>query len=126
MPGYKPNIFNLIRNKNGSEVLKLLRTLERDTLSVKRFKDHLYFNHRLKDNNALRHSLQFNPSIKSREGWKIAKKAGQFYLRLRISNCHTQIKKYSQRLSHTTHKLRELINKESFDTLLHTVEQRSQ
>ena len=123
MPGYTPNIFNFIRNKNGSEALKLARTLEPVTLSVTKFKDHLHFNHRLKDNNILPKSLQFNPPVKSREGWKIAKKAGQAYLRLRISNCHKQIKKFSQRLSQTSLKLREMINKESFDTLLHTVEQ---
>lgn len=106
--------------------MKLARTLERVTLSVTRFKDHLHFNHRLQDNNTLPKSLQFNPPVKSREGWKIAKKAGQAYLRLRISNCHTQIKKFSQRLSLTTLKLREMINKESFDILLHTIKQRSQ
>ena len=43
------------------------------------------------------------------------------YLRLRISNCHTQIKTFSQRLSQTTHKLREMVNNESFDTLLRTI-----
>lgn len=91
-----------------------------------RFKDHLYFNHRLKDNNILPKSLQFNPPVKSREGWKTARKAGQAYLRLRISNCHTQIKKFFQHLSQTTHKLREMVNKESFDTLLHTIKQKSQ
>ena len=126
MPGYTPCIFNFIRNKNGSEALKLARTLERVTLSVTRFKDHLHFNHRLKDNNILPKSLQFNPPVKSREGWKIATKAGQAFLRLRISNCHTLIKKLSQRLAQTTFKLREMINKESLDTLLHTIKQRSQ
>ena len=126
MPGYTPNIFNFIRNKNGSEALKLARALERVTLSVMRFKDHLHFNHRLKDNNILPKTLQFNPPVKSKEGWKIARKAGQAYLRLRLSNCHTQIKKLSQRLSQTTHKLREIIYKESFDTLLLTIKERSQ
>ena len=126
MPGYTPNIFSFIRNKNGSEALKLARTLERETLSITRFKDHLYFNHRLKDKNILPKSLQFNPPVKSREGWKIARKAGQAYLRLRISNCHTQIKKFSQRLSQTTHKLREMVNNESFDTLLRTIKLKSQ
>ena len=106
MPGYTPNIFSFIRNKNGSEALKLARTLERVTPSVTRFKDHLHFNHRLKDNNILPKSLQFNPPIKSKEGWKIVRKAGQAYLRLRISNCHTQIKKFAQRLSQTTLELR--------------------
>ena len=139
------NIFNFIRNKNGSEALKLARALERVTLSVMRFKDHLHFNHqyiqyntyiidrspqglfsRLKDNNILPKSLQFNPPVKSKEGWKIARKAGQAYLRLRILNCLTQIKKLSQRLSQTTHKLRQMIYKESFDTLLLTIKQRSQ
>ena len=126
MPGNTPNIFNFIRKKNGSEALKLATTLERVTLSVMRFKDHLHFNHRLKDNNILPKSLQFNPPVKSKEGWKIDRKAGQAYLRLRISNCHRQIKKLSQCLSQTTHKLREMIYKESFDTLLRTIKQRSQ
>lgn len=116
----------MIRNKNGSEALKLARTLERVTLNVTRFKDHLYFNHRLKDNNILPKSLQFNPPVKSSEGWKIARKAGQAYLRLRISNCHAQIKKLSQRASQTTLKPRETINRESLDTLLRTIKQRSQ
>ena len=67
-----------------------------------------------------------DPPVKSKEGWKIARKAGQAYLRLRISNCHTQIKKFAQRLSQTTLELRELVDKESLDTLLCTIKQRSQ
>ena len=117
---------HFIRNKNGNEALKLARTLEEATLNVTRFKDHLHFNHRLKDHHILPKSLQFSPPVKSREGWKIAKKAGLAYLRLRISNCHTQIKKFSQRSSQTTLRLREMISKESLDTLLHTIKQRSQ
>ena len=105
MSGYTPYTFHYIRNKNGSEALKLARTLERVTLNVTRFKDHLYFNHRLKDNNILPKSLQFNLPVKSREGWKIAKRAGQAYLRLRISNCHTQIKKFSQLHSNSERQL---------------------
>ena len=99
MSGYTPNIFSLIRNKNGSEALKLARTLECVTLGITTFKDHLYFNHRLEDNNIMPKSLQFNPPVKSKEGWKIARKARQAYLRLRSLNCHTQIKKFSQHLS---------------------------
>ena len=66
---------------------------------------------------ALTRSYRIIPPIKSKEEWKIAKKASQAYLRLRITNCQTQIKKHSQRLSHTAQKLRELINNESYTTL---------
>ena len=84
MPGYTPYISSFIRNKNGSEALKLAGALKRVTLCVIRLKDHLHSNHRLKVNSILPKSLQFNLSIKSKESkaLKIAKKAVQAYIKV--------------------------------------------
>ena len=66
MPDYNYSIFKLIRIKNGLEALRLARSFERETLAIARFKSHLNFNHRLKENRVLPDSLRFNPPIKRR------------------------------------------------------------
>ena len=93
MPDYNYSIFKLIRDKNGLETLRTARNFEREMLVITRFKNHLNFNHRLKENRVLAKSLRFNPPIKCKEGYNIVKKAGLAYLRLRINNCHIQIHK---------------------------------
>ena len=65
------------------------RTFEHESRTIAKFKDHLNFNHRLKDHKLLPQSLRFNLPIKCKEGFLIAKKAGHAYHRLLNSNCHT-------------------------------------
>lgn len=50
MSDYNYSISKLIRDKNGLEILKIARNFERETLAITRFKNHLNFSHRLKDN----------------------------------------------------------------------------
>ena len=98
MPDYDYGIFKLIRIKNGLETLRLARNFEREMLAITRFKNHLNFNHKLKENRVLPNSLRFNPPIKCKEGYDIAKKAGLTYLRLRITNCHIQFQQRHRKL----------------------------
>ena len=122
MPDYNYSIFKLIRIKNGLEALRLARSFERETLAIARFKSHLNFNHRLKENRVLLDSLRFNPPIKCKEGYDIAKKAGLAYLRLRIKNCHIQIHRFRYKLEKFHSDLQQTLDVHSMDMLMCTVE----
>lgn len=94
---------------------------EHESCVIAKFKDHLHFNHRLKEHNLLPQSLRFNPPVKSKEGYRIANKAGLAYLRLRISNCHTIIKEHSKILADVSARRQETLDMGTFDSLKHFI-----
>lgn len=56
----------------------------------------LTFNHALKRAQILPKSLPFNPPVKCKEGFKITKKAGWSFLKLRIQSSHQRIKQLDE------------------------------
>ena len=91
-PDYTFSIFKHIHSTNGAHALTLARDFERKSIALARYKKHLTFNHLLKSHGVLPPSLSFTPPIRTKEGYKIARKAGLKYLRLRITHCHNNIK----------------------------------
>ena len=125
MPDYNYSIFKLIRDKNGLETLRIARNFERETLAITRFKNLLNFNHRLKENRIIPKRLRFNPPIKYKEGYDIAKKADLAYLRLRINNCHIQIRKRCRKVERLRSDLKQSLDEHSMTTLTSTVEHKA-
>ena len=84
-------IFNLIRRKYSYEILRKCRRLETVSLSIARTYCHLRFNHSCKDEALLPVSLQFSSPIQTSRGYKLIRKQGFEFLRLRITECHLKI-----------------------------------
>ena len=111
------SIFSLISSRHGSHVAKIARDLERKSLNIVKQKEHLTFSHVLKRAQILPKSLRFNPPVKCREGFKIAKKAGWSFLKLRIQCSHQRIKQLDEQCSDLVRKLSSIITQEHFDAL---------
>ena len=116
-PGYNFNIFNLINNRYGSQVMKLARNLEKKSINIQKQKQHLTFNHELKRAKILPPSLRFNPPINCYEGRKISTKAGWGFMRLRISHGHRRIKILEQIRLECKQKLISILPQEHWDML---------
>ena len=84
-------IFNLIRRKYSYEILRKCRRIETVSLSIARTYCHLRFNHSSKDEALLPISLQFSSPIQTSRGYKLIRKQGFEFLRLRITECHLKI-----------------------------------
>ena len=73
----RPNsIYTFIKNNNGADALSLARRSERVALTEVRYKSHLTFLHRCKDNKRLPRFLCSRPPIDHPKAWKIAEKTG--------------------------------------------------
>ena len=88
---------------------------------LSRYNKHLTFNHLLKSNGFLPPSLTFTPPIKTKAGYKIARKAGLKYLRLRITHCHNNIKTLTTALQDLAVKLESKLSREHLRALQDTV-----
>ena len=97
-PDYNYSIFKHIQTTNGANVMKLAREYERKTVALVRYRHHLTFNHLLKSSEILPLSLIFTPPIRTKVGYKIARKTGIKYLRLLTTQCHHSIRHLSTKL----------------------------
>ncbi len=82
-----------MREKYGQNVVTRLRKLINMEVRIAKYRSHLYFNHRCKDNKVLPFSLRFKPPIRSKKGYKLMVNAGFSFLRLRINDCHQSIQR---------------------------------
>jgi hypothetical protein len=62
-------------------------------IRIAKYRSHLYFNHRCKENKVLPFSLRFKPPIRSKKGYKLMGNTGFSFLRLRIKDCHQSIQR---------------------------------
>ncbi len=85
--------FISMREKYGQNVVTRLRKLINMKIRIAKYRSHLYFNHRCKDNKVLPFSLRFKPPIRSKKGYKLMVNAGFSFLRLRINDCHQSIQR---------------------------------
>ena len=58
---------------------------------IAKYRCHLNFNHRCKENYVLPSSLRFRPSLRSAKGYKLMVRTGFSFLKLRIDECHSSI-----------------------------------
>ena len=103
--------------------MTLARDFERKSIALARYKKHLTFNHLLKSNGLLPASLTLTPPIRTKAGYKIARKAGLKYLRLRITQCHNKIKALTTTRQELTVKLESKLSREHLRALQETVKQ---
>jgi hypothetical protein len=86
--------FKSIREKYGQNVVARLRKLINMKIRIAKYRSHLYFNHRCKENKVLPFSLRFKPPIRSGKGFiKLMENTGSSFLRLRINDCHQSIQR---------------------------------
>ena len=122
-PDYTFFIFKHIHSTNGAHALTLARHFERKSIALARYNKHLTFNHLLKSHGVLPPSLCFTPPIRTKAGYKIARKAGLKYLRLRITHCHNNIKALTTTLHDLSVELESKLSREHLRALQETVKQ---
>ena len=115
IPDCNFSIFSLISSRHGSHITKIERDLERKSLSIVKQKEH--FNHALKRAQILPKSLRFKPPVKCKEGFRITKKAGWSFQKLRIQSSHQRIKQLEEQCSDLVRKLSSIVSQEHFDAL---------
>ena len=111
-----------IQTTNGADVMKLAREYERKTVALVRYRHHLTFNHLLKSSDLLPPSLIFTPPVRTKVGYKIARKTGIKYLRLRITQCHHSIRHLSTKLKDLKEQLENKLTQEHMHALEDAVE----
>ena len=107
--------YPLIREENEYEY-------ERKTVALVRYRHHLTFNHLLKSSEILLSSLIFTPPVRTKVGYKIARKTGIKYLRLRITQCHHSIRYLSTKLQDLKEQLENKLTPEHMRALEDAVE----
>ena len=85
------------------------------SLNIVKQKEHLTFNHALKRTEILPKSLRFNPPVNCKERFKITKKAGRSFLKLRIQSSQQRIKQLGEQCSNLVRKMSSIISQEHFD-----------
>ena len=95
--------------------------MERKCCAITRHKSHLSFNHLLKKHKVLPKSSEFMPPVKCQEGYKIARKAGRAYLRLRISQSHYKLRKLASKQQEISKRLAETISVDKNQELSHVI-----
>ena len=103
--------------------MTLARYYERKSIALATCKKHLTFNHVLKSHGVLSPSLSFTPPIRTKAGYKIARKADLKYLRLRITHCHNNIMALTSTLHELTVKLESKLSREHLRALQETAKQ---
>ena len=126
VPGYHYSIFKRIESTNGADIMMMARELERKTTALARYKKHLTFNHTLKRENILPPSLKFIPPIRSKAGYRIARNTGLEYLRLRITQCHQNIRNLQTKIQELMKNLEDHLSREDMLALQSVVRQTSE
>ena len=103
------NIFYL-REKNGQTVVTRVNRLANIRVRIAKYRCHLYFNHRCKENYVLPSSLRFRPPLRSAKGYKLMVRTGFSFLKLRIDECHSSILRLRTLFSRSLSELSALIN----------------
>ena len=94
MPGEQTfHIFSIIRRDHGTSVLKTARKIVNEWSNITKSYCHLNFNHSCLREKLLPKSLRFSPPIRSNRGFRLARKHGFEFLKLRITECHLNINK---------------------------------
>ena len=109
-----------MKRKYGQAVLQEARRYVSENATValieKEF-SHLRLNHECKRNNLLPKSLRFRPPIKSRKGFKLARKMGWKFLKLRISDSHRKINMCKTEIFELGTKLQNLLTSTEWKSL---------
>ena len=74
-----------IRRRYGSATQRLVGEYERTLHKEARWKNHHVFSMRCRDEGAVPDSLRIKPPVKTREGYRIAERAGRAFLSARIN-----------------------------------------
>ena len=93
MPGEQfHQIFSVLRRDYAVDVLQKARNFIKDSTCINKCYKNLEFNHSCLRENVLPKSLQFSPPIRNSRGFRLARKHGFDFLKLRITECHVTIK----------------------------------
>ena len=110
-PGCRVNfhIFYL-REEYGQTVVTRVNRLANIRVRIAKYRCHLYFNHRCKENYVLPSSLRFRPHLRSAKGYKLIFRSGFSFLKLRIDECHSATLRLRALFSRSLCELSALIN----------------
>ena len=87
----KQQLIILVWSKYGQTVVTRVNRLANIRVRIAKYRCHLYFNHRCKENYVLPSSLRFRPPLRSAKGYKLMVRTGFSFLKLRIDECHSSI-----------------------------------
>ena len=93
MPGVQSRyIFTVIRREYGKKIRKTARKLVKVNSKITKLLCNLNFNHNCLRENLLPKSLRFAPPIQTTRGYRLARKRGFEFLKLRITENHLSLK----------------------------------
>ena len=119
MPGEQfHQIFSVLRRDYGVDVLQKARNFIKDSTCINKCYKNLEFNHSCLRENVLPKSLQFSPPIRSSGGFRLARKHGFDFLKLKITECHIKIKLKNLSCAKILEVLRQSISGSDFNLLL--------
>ena len=101
----------------GVDVLQKARNFIKDSTCINKCYRNLKFNHSCLRENVLP-SFQFSPPIRSSRGFRLARKHGFDFLKLRITECHVTIKLKNLSCAKILEVLRQSISCNDFNSLL--------
>ena len=113
LPGCRESViisYRYLREKFGQNVVTRVRRLVNIRVRIAKYRSHLYFNHRCKDNKVLPLSLRFKPPIRCAKGYKLMENTGFSFVRLRIDQCHHSIQSLHSLFSRSLSELSDLID----------------
>ena len=119
MPGEQfHQIFSVLRRDYGVDILQKARNFIKDSTCINKCYRNLEFSHSCLRENVLPKSLQFSPPIRSSRGFRLARKHGFDFLKLRITECHVTIKLKNLSCAKILEVLRQSISCNDFNSWL--------
>ena len=116
------SFFKLIYQQHGSLIMKVARNLERTSINIAKYKEHLTFNYALKRSRILSKGLRFNPPVRCQEGFRIVERTGWKFLRLRIQHSHQRIDQLTKERDDYLHQLFDVLTTEYFSHLRNVIQ----
>ena len=118
------SIFKIIKTTYNVETLRMARRLERTLVSQVRYKQHIHYLHRCKENGFLPRFLQSRPPIDHPVAWEIATKTGWAYLRVFIGDCHRKINQLDEVVRNVNSQAEQSLAAEHYNILHSRVKER--
>ena len=119
MPGEQfHQIFSFLRRDYGVDVLQKARNFIKNSTCINKCYKNSEFNHSCFREKVLPKSLQFSPPVRSSRGFRLARKHGFDFLKLRITECHVTTKLKNLSCAKILEVLRQPIPCNDFNSLL--------
>ena len=119
-------MFETIKMEFGRDTIVTVRRFIQCFITIARQQKHLHLNHRLKEHKLLTPSLRVKPHLKSRDGYRLARRQSFQNLSLRILTNHKTIRKSLKEMVFLGHKLSIVISEDILSEIIKYAEDKAQ